>query len=277
MKRWSLVALALVVAGGLAWTHPGWALGAPDWPLEQYLDKVGVQPGKEYKGLTIYPLVARQGFPVNRYLTLDQALDSKVLKVTELEGGAEVNTLLLENVGDRYVFVLAGEVMKGAKQDRTFQNDLLVPPKSGKMRVSAFCTEHGRWAQRTTHFEAGGVAVPNSVRKAAKLGKEQGRVWDSIARNQEKLAVSAPTGAAKEVYESRAVQTDMKPYMDKLVDIPKLSWHTVGVAATFGGKLVALDVFGNEDLFGRLYPKLLRSYVVDVMGTPGKGPRPPTT
>jgi hypothetical protein len=67
----------------------------------------------------------------------------------------------------------------------------------------------------------------------------------------------------------------MKPYFEKLADLPKLDPHTVGVAATFGDKLVALDVFGDDDLFERLYNKLLQSYVVDVLGDAWHGTASP--
>lgn len=286
MQRWYFAAVTLMVAGGLLWAGDGRAESvrrqlvrptakpAPAEPsptLARYLDRVTVLPGKAHKGLTVYPLVAKDTFPLQDYLTLDEALKGKTLKVTELEGGAQVNTLLLENTGDKHVFVLAGEVIKGAKQDRTFQNDLLVPPRSGKLKVSAFCTEQGRWVQQSSHFESADSAVPNSVRKAAKLEKQQGRVWASISKNQEKLRVAAPTGAAKAVYESGKVKEDMKPYYENLSDVPKLDPDTVGVAATFGDKLIALDVFGDDDLFERLYPKLLRSYVVDVLGDAWNG------
>jgi hypothetical protein len=274
MTRWILAGIAASLGFSLIGAAEVSAKGdsaasSPD--LASYLDRLEVLPPKEYKGLAVYALVAKKDFPLGDYQTLDEALKRGTLKVTELEGGAQVNTLLLENTGDKHVFVLAGEVLKGAKQDRTIQSDLLVPPRSGKLKVGAFCTEQGRWVQKTARFEASDVAVPNSVRKAAKATKEQGRVWDSISVAQSKLRVAAPSGAAKEIYESRSVQQDMKPYLEKLSSFPKLDAHAVGVAATFGDKLVALDVFGDDVLFDRLYPKLLRSYVVDVLGDAWRG------
>ncbi|MBM3269913.1 MAG: hypothetical protein FJZ01_19950 [Candidatus Sericytochromatia bacterium] len=265
-RRYPSVLALLAFAVALSRGAPAAAEMPMQGPLGKYLDRLSVLPGKDYKGLTVYALVAKEEFPLGDYLTLDEAFKRGSLKVTELEGGAQVNTLLLENTGDRHVFILAGEVLKGAKQDRTIQSDLLVPPRSGKLKVSAFCTEQGRWVETSRQFQAAEISVPNSVRKAAKQAKEQGKVWDNIARAQSKLSVSAPSGAAKAIYESSSVQADMKPYLEKLADVPKLDPHTVGVAAAFGDKLVALDVFGDDDLLRKLYSKLLRSYVVDVMG-----------
>jgi hypothetical protein len=45
----------------------------------------------------------------------------------------------------------------------------------------------------------------------------------------------------------------------------------VGVAAAFGRKIVAIDSFGDPALFKAMYPKLLRSYLADVLGDPWQG------
>lgn len=243
----------------------------PQTALKAYMGRLEVLEPEQHGGLTLYPLVARADFPLAQVATLDEALKRKALVVTELEGGAQVNALLLENVSERPIFVMAGEILRGAKQDRTMQNDLLIPPKSGKMKVSVFCTEHGRWVENSKSFESAEQAVPNSVRRSAKVDKSQGRVWSSIAQNQDKLRAAAPTAAAKDVYEAPHVQADLKPFLDRLSALPKRHAHVVGVVAAYGDRLVAVDLFGDDDLFARLYPKLLRSYVVDVLNDKPKG------
>lgn len=235
-------------------------------PVGAYLGKLTVGAPLSYEGLTIYPLTTSSDYGLADYLTLDEAIKRQALVITELGEGAEVNTVLMENRGDRHVFIMAGEIIKGAKQDRTVQSDVLLPPKSGKKRISAFCVEHGRWEEKSATFGAAEQAVPNSVRRSAKGEKQQGKVWDSIARNQSRLKVDAPSQAAKDVYENEAVQRDLKPLEDRLIALPKRSPHMVGVLAAFGSRLVALDVFGDDTLMSRLYPKLLRSYAIDVIG-----------
>src|SRR4029079_8804388 len=59
-------------------------------------------------------------------------------------GGGEVNRLVIDNKGDKAIFVLAGTLVKGGKQDRQIAQDFIIPP--GKtVPVDAFCVEHGRW------------------------------------------------------------------------------------------------------------------------------------
>lgn len=278
-NRPTIALLALALAGGLG--APALAKQVRVLPGEStvaseanpvfatYVGKLSVKAPRSHKGLAIFPITTSRAFPLGNPLTLDEALKGNALKVTELGEGAQVNTLLLENTGKRQIFIMGGEILRGAKQDRTMQNDLLVPPQSGKMKVSVFCTEHGRWVVKSDKFEAADSSVPNSVRGAAKASKDQSAVWGSISRNQERLKVSAPTGAAKEVYEAPKVKADTQPYLDALKDVP--GRDVVGVAAAYGGKVIAVDLFGDEALCRRLYPKLLRSYVVDVVGDAWKG------
>src|SRR5205823_5527299 len=82
------------------------------------------------------------------YLTLEEALTTGALRITEKEGGAVVNELEVENTGDHLVYLLAGDTVKGGKQDRTIAQDTVVGAKSGKLTVSAFCVEPGRWSGR---------------------------------------------------------------------------------------------------------------------------------
>lgn len=265
--------IAGLALGLLAFPGPAAALKpvAGHSGLSSYLDRLVVGKPLSYEGLTVYPLSAQQDFPLGQYLTLDEAIKRKALVVTELGEGAEVNTVLMENRGDRHVFIMAGEIIQGAKQDRTVQADVLLAPKSGKKRISAFCVEHGRWVEESRSFSAAEQAVPNSVRRSAKGEKEQGKVWDSIAKNQSRLKVAAPSQAAKDVYEDKQVQRDLKPMEARLSALPKQAPHTVGVLAAFGDRLVALDVFGDDTLMTRLYPKLLRSYAIDAIADTPKG------
>ena len=258
-------------APGLAIKPAAPGSAQPQTELKSYLGRLSVLAPEHHDGLTLYPIAAKGDFALAHLLTLDEALSRKALVVTELAEGAQVNTLLLENVSTRPIFVMAGEILRGAKQDRTMQNDLLIPPKSGKMKVSVFCTEHGRWVENSKAFESADQAVPNSVRQAAKVEKSQRRVWRSIEQNQDKLNASAPTAAAKDVYAAPHVQRDLKPFLDRLSGLSARHAGVVGVVAAYGDRLVAVDVFGDDDLFRRLYPKLLRSYVVDVLNDKAQG------
>jgi hypothetical protein len=80
-----------------------------------------------------------------RFLTLEEALDQRKVIVYETR---DVNELAIENVSDEDVFIESGDIVKGGAQDRTLKDDLILPAKSGKLSISSFCVEHGRWTAR---------------------------------------------------------------------------------------------------------------------------------
>src|SRR5262245_15551222 len=78
-------------------------------------------------------------------LTLTEALVKGTVQVTET---GVVDELRIENAGDEEVFVQAGDIVKGGRQDRALVVSLLLPPRSGPVPISSFCVEHGRWTAR---------------------------------------------------------------------------------------------------------------------------------
>ena len=101
-------------------------------------------------------------------LTLEEALRNGKVQVRET---GNVNSLEIENLGDQPVFVQAGDIVKGGKQDRTLTVSLLLPPKSGRMPIASFCVEHGRWSPRAAEdaskFDSAAAVVPSHEMKLA--------------------------------------------------------------------------------------------------------------
>src|SRR5690348_9171949 len=101
-------------------------------------------------------------------LTLEEALRDGKVQVRET---GNVNSLEIENLGDQPVFVQAGDIVKGGKQDRTLTVSLLLPPKSGRMPIGSFCVEHGRWspraAENASKFDSAAAVVPSHEMKLA--------------------------------------------------------------------------------------------------------------
>jgi ARG and Rhodanese-Phosphatase-superfamily-associated Protein domain len=97
-----------------------------------------------HENLTVY-LIHGPSKAAKNLLTLEQAIDRRKVIVYETR---DVNELVIENVSKEDVFIESGDIVKGGAQDRTLKDDLILPSKSGKVSMSAFCVEHGRWTQR---------------------------------------------------------------------------------------------------------------------------------
>ena len=151
-------------------------------------------------------------------LTLQEALAKGVVQVVET---GRVNELQIENSGGEDVFIQAGDIVKGGKQDRVLTVSFVLPPRSGRVPIASFCVEQGRWsargkedhskfssAQEAMPSRAGllAMATPPDERKVepapdtghtaavrpAQGGNEtaekQRKVWDSVATTQNKLS-----------------------------------------------------------------------------------------
>ena len=93
--------------------------------------------------------------------------------------------------------------MKGGQQDRVLGVDLIVPPKSGKMPIAAFCVEHGRWSKRGNErvevfSSSAEVVSTRELKLAAKSAKSQGAVWQNVTLAQDKLSNVARVVNAQE-------------------------------------------------------------------------------
>src|SRR5262245_41994669 len=97
-----------------------------------------------YENLAIY-FVHGTGADGPVPLTLSEALAKGRVQVIET---GRVNELQIENTGDEEIFVQAGDIVKGGKQDRVLTVSLVLPPKSGTIPIASFCVEQGRWSAR---------------------------------------------------------------------------------------------------------------------------------
>src|SRR5919106_1738766 len=126
--------------------------------------------------------------------------------------------------------------------------------------------EHGRaQALRATARRNLGRARRLSQRRLADSGRQrtrgisQGDVWDEVRAQHLRLGVSSPTGASADAY--RRWQEPLATLEDAFPLQPGQS----GAVLALGDDL-CLDYVSRPDAFERLYPKLLRGYLLDALG-----------
>src|SRR5262249_25997557 len=127
------------------------------------------------------------------YVPLGDAMEKKHVVVYET---GNVGQLEAENLSDIFdIFIQAGDILKGGRQDRTIAIDFILPAKSGRVPIPAFCVESGRWQRRRAEsqrvFSCSSHALhAKHARLAAKLKRSQSAVWESVAACQEDLGAS---------------------------------------------------------------------------------------
>jgi hypothetical protein len=232
------------------------ALPADRDAIEVYISRLQVGPPQRHANLTLYPIYAQDVLVPDVDLTLDKAMEQ--LKP------ADVNRVRLRNRAKGPVFVMGGEMLGGAKQDRIVGEDMIVPPSS-ELVIPVYCVEHGRWIARTETFTAPKLMAGIAVRQAARASADQSAVWSSVAAEQDRLQAPSVTGALRSVHESEQVQEKRAPYTRAFTALPDDLPKARGVVACVGHRIIAADLFSSQSLFRQLWPKLLDSYVVDAI------------
>src|SRR5262245_27131353 len=143
-----------------------------------------------HKNLTIFLLHGAAQSQGRAPLTLQEAMKRKQVVVRET---GDANRLTIQNRSNQDVFVQAGDIVKGGQQDRVLALDLIVPPKSRRIPIEAFCVEQGRWSRRgneavTAFSESNNALATKDLKIAAKARRSQGEVWANVGKAQKKLA-----------------------------------------------------------------------------------------
>jgi hypothetical protein len=143
-----------------------------------------------HKNLSIFLIHGADQAGGKAYLTLQEAMRQKKVVVRET---SDVNELIIQNRSTEEVFVQAGDIVKGGQQDRVLALDLILPPKSGRIPIDAFCVEHSRWSQRgqeaVTAFSASDkMLATKGLKLAARKSQSQSEVWENVSVAQAKLA-----------------------------------------------------------------------------------------
>jgi hypothetical protein len=228
-----------------------------------------------HKNLSIFLVHGKSVIKAKSFLTLQEALVQKKVVVYETKS---VNELSIQNFSDEDVFVQSGDIVKGGQQDRMIGVDLIVPPRSGKLPVSAFCVEHGRWSGRgneksTVFSSSADAATTREIKLAAKRSTSQGEVWRSVSVAQDKLSRNVGSSVNSPVSESslqlavenRKVQETADSYIRALSSIANGSDDVIGYVFAINGKVNSADVYGSNVLFRKLWPKLLKANAMEAI------------
>ena len=229
-----------------------------------------------HNNLAVFLIHGKDKLAGKTFLTLQEALKQRKVVVYETKN---VNELAIENLSrTEEIYVQSGDIVKGGQQDRMLGVDLVVPPRSGKIAIGAFCVEQGRWQKRgseeVTRFSSSNERVATKALKiAANKTKSQGEVWNKVAEAQTKLSanVGAPVTAPASdssfqlTLENRQVQQTADAYMKALSHIADKHADVIGYAFAINGKINSADVYAANALFRKLWPSLLKASAVEAI------------
>jgi len=223
---------------------------------------------RTFRDLTIFPVFGKGIMP--DYVTLDEALSSKSARVTEVSEGGSVPDLRFINDSDSSVFLMEGEELIGAKQNRTLNLSILISAKQA-VSIPVSCVERGRWSHRHGEFSSSSRAqyAEGRARKMAQVSaslqstgtrySNQGEVWHEIDEKSQRLSTTSSTSAMADIFEQHSAG------LEEYVRSFPPEEEQLGAVFAIGGKVSGFELFDSSDTLGKLWPKLMRSYGLDAL------------
>ena len=213
-----------------------------------------------------------------QYITAEKAIAGNLIQAKELNQAGSVNTIFVINNSDKLVFMMDGDILAGAKQNRVVNTSILLAPHS-KTEIPVSCVEAGRWQYASNSFMPTAYKAPASLRadKARNISASlkrgegfranQGQVWDKVEELRARHGVDSLTSSLSDVYDQKATDFDrtLKEFS------PAVGAN--GLAIFIGKSLATVDVFNRKDVFAEYFPKILKGALLeaDFLCRAGKG------
>jgi tetratricopeptide (TPR) repeat protein len=207
------------------------------------------------------------------YRTLDDAMSEKGIEVMEVSDSGSVPTVRVVNHTPARVFVMAGESLVGAKQNRVLNASILLEA-GADLHLPVSCVERGRWSYRTPRFESHQRSSHYALRHMMSRhsydayrtrgtpGSDQQEVWAEVERVLDHHGTKSPSRALHDAYEQAGER------LDKVTESLRPREHWSGAAFAFGGTIVGLDLFDKPKTLETLWPMLIRAYALEVPKRP---------
>jgi hypothetical protein len=221
--------------------------------------------------LAIYPIFGPR--PRLRYRSLAHAAERGAY-ITELDGGASVNDVLITNASDQGVLLFEGELIAGAQQNRTIDQPVLIPA-GAQIKIPVSCVEHGRWDDER-HAEpfivAPHAADPElrrtkraTANRRSRAGDEprpdQHEVWHEVDQRLECHGVTSASAAFTDLFDAKRASLDELKRPIRVLDGQQ------GAVVEIAGEPVALDLVSRPEAFADLFPRLLDGYALQALTT----------
>jgi len=212
---------------------------------------------------------------VFQYTSSSKVIKEKQLEVREINEAGSVNHLLVINSSEQHVFLMDGDILTGAKQNRVVNTSILLAPAS-KTVIPVSCVEQGRWSRTSDTFSTAGFTAPTSLRASkseqvrASLRRneghkaDQGAIWDTVQEYQKAFHVDSRTSSLADVFSEQEGQISAAAVA--FTPVPGAN----GLAVFLGRQLISLDLFHRCAVYEEYFPGLVRGAVLESKRPPAR-------
>ncbi len=255
-----MLAITLTIAGAVTAQTTDYRISAP----------------YTHKNLTIFLIHGKDQNSKANVMTLQEAMERKLFVVYETSA---VNELEVENLSKTQdVFIQSGDIVKGGKQDRVLAVSIIIPARSGRVKIDAFCVESGRWQKRggedsTKFTSSNDRIVTKELKIAANASRSQQEVWNQVSKAQDNLSKNVG-GAVNDdksrsslqlSLENKQVVANVDEYVKNLSSVVNGKTDVIGYAFAINGKINSADVYVSNSLFKKIWLKNLKATATEAV------------
>ena len=219
--------------------------------------------------LTLFALFSDEP-EADAYVTGPEAAERKLFDVHERSEGARVPELEIESRSDLPLLLIEGEMLVGAKQNRTLNVSVICPPRVSTI-IPVSCVEAGRWGaarkSARSRYHAGislrslkTRSVRDSLLRGEGKRSDQHGVWESVAGCAEKFEARSATSSYEDVLEH--IEDRIESLVAGLEPVPGQR----GVVVAIAGRPRSLDFFDRPATLRAYWKSLLAGYASDAIG-----------
>lgn len=222
------------------------------------------------EGLALIPVFGNHNCNID-YLTLDEAVKTGALKITEISEGGSVPNLKAENLSEKPVLLIDGEELIGAKQNRILNLSILLKEKS-TTTIPVSCVEQGRWSYKSREFIPSMHVMPTKARalKAKTVSdniqyskvpaSDQGLVWHEVSALHRKLGTNSPSAAMYDAFIQKKREIEL--FLYSMNSQP----GQIGYLVFIGDKPQVLEIVPNPEKYKLYHTKFVAASVIDAIG-----------
>ncbi len=204
------------------------------------------------------------------YTTLDEALGAGTVEVGEVSKAGRVPHLKVINKGDAMLFIMAGEQLIGAKQNRVVNASTMLGPK-GEWTIDVSCVERGRWGYVSRNFRGDNSSSHAKLRRMmlrkssaayrreGRPGSDQGAVWREVDRKLMMMGSRSPSAALHQAF------ADHRSKLDGALRELAAPAGCCGAVFAIGGRIAGVEFFDKPSTLSKLWPKLVNAYAIDAL------------